>query len=156
MQRRAFSSGLSFLEALFDVGLGGGVVACPGEDDGVDGSVEFAVSSSVESVADCLTGGGGDGCGTGEGGEGCFAVAASWVRPGLVDLCGHDGPDPGFSKEVGAVLGGEDPEVLAVGLDLCFEVDDAAREPTQGIDGGPFGGAFLGTVTELAATTDER
>jgi hypothetical protein len=60
-----FAACLAFLEASFDVGDCGGVCAFAGDEDHVQGSVEFAVAASVESVADRLPGGGGDRGGAG-------------------------------------------------------------------------------------------
>ena len=69
-----FAACFAFLEASFDVGDRGGVCAFAGDEDHVQGAVEFAVACSVEPVADRLAGGGGDRCCAGESGEGCFAA----------------------------------------------------------------------------------
>ena len=50
-----FSLGFSFGDAAGDVFLGLGVDPFAGEDDRVEGSVEFAVAAAVESVADGLS-----------------------------------------------------------------------------------------------------
>src|SRR6266516_1699804 len=74
-----FASCLAFLQASFDVGDRGGVGAVACDEDHVQCAVEFAVAASVEPVADCLPGGGGDRCCAGESCEGCFGADPSLV-----------------------------------------------------------------------------
>jgi hypothetical protein len=64
---------------LVDVGDRRRVCASAGEDDLVEGAVEFVVAAAVEAVADWLAGGGGDRGGAGEASEGGFAGYASVV-----------------------------------------------------------------------------
>ena len=74
-----FASGLPFLGSPVDVVDCRLVPAASGDDDLVEGAVEFAVAASVEAVADGLAGGGGDRCGAGEARERCFASETSGV-----------------------------------------------------------------------------
>lgn len=147
-----FASGLVLVEASFDVGLGGGVVAGAGEDRGVEGAVELAVAAAVEAVADGLAGGGGDGGGAGEVGVGGLASAAAGVGPGAVEDRGGDGADAGLGEELGAVVLGESREVLVVGADLSVEVTDAGGLGTMGTNRGGTGWQMPGPG-EIARTS---
>ncbi len=67
-----FASGLAFLESAFDVGDRRGMCALPCDEDHVQCTVEFAVTGSVEAVADGLPRGSGDQGGAGKPCEGGF------------------------------------------------------------------------------------
>jgi len=67
------------LEASFDVGDRRRVQAFPRDEDHVQRAVEFAVSASVEPVADGLAGGGGDRRCAGKSREGGFGSDAAVV-----------------------------------------------------------------------------
>jgi hypothetical protein len=84
----------------------------------VEGSIELAVTASVEAVTGSFSAGGFDWCDTGEVRERGFATAAAWMGPGDVDVGGADGTDAELGDELGAVGGGEFVEVPVVGCDL--------------------------------------
>ena len=74
-----FASGFAFCDASCDVGDRGGVCAFACDEDHVQCAVEFAVTCSVEAVADRLAGGSRYRRGAGEPREGCFRGDAAGV-----------------------------------------------------------------------------
>src|SRR4051812_34224625 len=93
--------GFALGEAPRGVGAGGGVVLEAGERDGMQRAVELAVAGAVESVADRLARGGGDGCRAGEHGKRAVVAQPAVVRPGAVELGGADRADAGLGQQLG-------------------------------------------------------
>lgn len=88
--------GLAFGGAAVDVDAGTGAVASPGERDGVDGTVECAVASAVEPVADGLAAAGLDRVGATQRRERDLVAAPARAGEAHDGLRGTHRPDPPY------------------------------------------------------------
>ena len=110
-----FSACFAFADPSFDVRDRGFVDSAAGDEDLVHRSVELSVAAAVESVADRLSGGGGDRGDAGEPGERGLASNPAFVGPGEHDLGREERPNAGLVEELWR-------ELLGQGLDLAGEL----------------------------------
>jgi hypothetical protein len=123
--------GLALGPSSLGVGPGRWVIAQPGQDDQVQGLVEVTVPRPVESVADGLAAGGGDGCGAAEHGEGGVRATAASMGPSAQDGGSDDRADSGPTEQVGPPGAHEAGEGMGVLGDLPIQELDPAGQSAQ-------------------------